>query len=165
MNREQMRAILWLRWRLTRNQLMRGHRVGAVIAAVLAVFAVMAVVVCGFGATLVGALALKKAPPMALMFVWDGVTFFFLLSWVLSVLVELQRSETIDLSRLMHLPVALKDVFFLNYLASHLSLGMMIALPLMLGLALGLVIGRGLWMALLVPLVLCFIFMISAWVY
>jgi len=165
MNREQMRAILWLRWRLTRNQLLRGRRLGAAIAAVVAVFAVMAVVACGLGGTLVGALALKKATGVTLMFVWDGVTFFFLLSWVISVLVELQRSETIDLTRLMHLPVALKDVFFLNYLASHLSLGMTITLPLMLGLAVGLIIGRGLWMALLVPLVLCFVFMISAWVY
>lgn len=160
-----MRAILWLRWRLTRNQLLRGRKLGAAIAAVLAVFAVMVVMMSGLGGTLVGALALKKMPAVALMFVWDGVTFFFLLSWVISVLMELQRSETIDLTRLMHLPVALKDVFFLNYLASHLTLGMMVALPLMLGLAVGLVVSHGLWMALLIPLVLCFVFMISAWVY
>ena len=165
MNREQMRAILWLRWRLTRNQLMRGHKLGTVVAVLVAVSAVISVTVCAIGSTLVGALVLRKVPVVALMFIWDGVTFFFLLAWVISVLAELQRSETIDLTRLMHLPVALKDVFFLNYLASHLSLGMLITLPVMLGLAVGLIIGRGLWMALLVPLVLCFVFMISAWVY
>ena len=32
------------------------------------------------------------------------------------------RSELIDLSRLLHLPVSLRDVFLLNYLSSHLSL-------------------------------------------
>ena len=44
MNGNQLRTILWLRWRLTRNQLKRGGALGAVIGALagvaLVVFAV-----------------------------------------------------------------------------------------------------------------------------
>jgi hypothetical protein len=80
-------------------------------------------------------------------------------------MIELQRSESIDLARLMHLPVSLREVFVFNYLASHVTLSLLIVLPTMLGLALGLVWGRGPLMLLLAPLVLSFIFMITAWTY
>ena len=59
MNWEQFRAILWLRWRLTRNQLTRGSGVGAVIAALAGVMLVLLAVGAGVGATLLGALARK----------------------------------------------------------------------------------------------------------
>ena len=39
----------------------------------------------------------------------------------------------IDLSRLLHLPVSLRDVFLLNYLLSHFSLSLALMLPAMLG--------------------------------
>ena len=45
----------------------------------------------------------------------------FLFFWLIGLIVEIQRSETIDLPKLLHLPVALGRVFVLNYVASHLS--------------------------------------------
>ena len=83
----------------------------------------------------------------------------------MGLLAELQRSEIFDLTRLMHLPVSLRDVFLLNYIASHFSLSLAMMLPAMLGLAAGMLLGRGPAMLLLFPLVLGFFFMVTAWTY
>ena len=69
---------------------------------------------------------------------WSSLFLFF---WTIGIVTELQRSEMLDLSRLLHLPVSLRDVFLLNYLASHFSLSLAMMLPAMLGLTVGLVLG------------------------
>jgi ABC-2 type transport system permease protein len=122
------------------------------------------------GATFVGgllgaALGLGDAKPVVVMGIWLGVTAAFLLFWLIGLLTELQRSETIDLQRLMHLPVALGQMFVINYVASHLALSIILMLPAMTGLAVGLAFSRGPAMLLLLPLAWSMVFMISAWTY
>ncbi len=163
MNREQLKTILWLRWRLTRNQWARSGGLGAVIAAIVA----GAVLVLG-GASFVGALlggwlGLGEAKPLVVWGVWLGLTGGFVLLWLIGLISELQRSESIDLQRLMHLPIALGQIFVINYLASHLVLSVVILVPAMMGLTLGLTFSRGPAMLLLAPLALSMVFMISAW--
>src|SRR5258706_2141081 len=99
------------------------------------------------------------------MGVWFGVTVAFLFFWMIGLLAELHRSETIDLQRLMHLPVALGQMFVVNYLASHLALSVILMVPAMIGLAIGLVLARGPAMVLLLPLALSMVFMTTAWTY
>lgn len=165
MNREQIKTIVWLRWRLTRNQWMRSGGLGAVIA-VLIGGAGLVLGLLSFAGGLVGAIyGLRTAPPLTVMFVWFGVTFAFLIFWMIGLLTELQRSETIDLQRLMHLPVALGQMFVINYLVSLLALSIVICVPAMLGLAIGLIITRGFEMSLVIPLALSMVFMITAWTY
>jgi hypothetical protein len=65
----------------------------------------------------------------------------------------------------MHLPVALGQMFVINYLVSHLALSIILCVPAMLGLALGMVIARGFEMSLLIPLALSMVFMVTAWTY
>src|SRR5260221_10635470 len=84
---------------------------------------------------------------------------------MIGIVTEIQRSETIDLGRLLHLPVSLNEIFLINYFASHFTLSIVLALPAMLGLAVGLAFGKGPEMLLLLPLALSFIFMITAWTY
>jgi ABC-2 type transport system permease protein len=164
-NWEQLKTILWLRWRLTRNQWTRGGGVGGAIA-----------VLVGIGAFVLGALSLaggligatqglREAAPLNVMMVWLVVTVAFLFLWTIGLLTELQRSETIDLQRLMHLPVALGQMFIVNYVTSHLALSIILIVPGMIGLAIGLVIARGPIMLLLLPLALGMVFMITAWTY
>lgn len=165
MNREQLKTILWLRWRLTRNQWSRSGGLGAVIAALIA-FGAIALGVLSFGGALLGgALGLGEASPRVIWGVWSGVTVAFLFFWMIGLLAELQRSETIDLQRLMHLPVALGQMFVVNYLASHLALSIVVAVPAMFGLGIGLAVARGPVMLLLVPLALGMVFMVTAWTY
>jgi ABC-2 type transport system permease protein len=165
MNGEQLRALLWLRWRLTRNQWRRGGELNAVIMLVALVCGLLMALTGGVAGLAAGATAMAHASPRTAMFIWDGLAAAFLFFWLIGLVTELQRSEIIDLSRLLHLPISLRGVFLLNYLASHLSLSMAMALPAMLGLTIGLTWGRGPAMLMLLPLVFGFFFMITAWTY
>lgn len=165
MNREQLKTILWLRWRLTRNQWQRAGGFGAVMAVIVAVSAVVLGAATFIGGLLGGALGLDGAKPEVVMGIWLGVTIAFLFFWLIGLLAELQRSETIDLQRLMHLPVALGQMFVINYVASHLALSIILMLPAMTGLAIGLTFSRGPTMLLLLPLAWSMALMISAWTY
>ncbi|MCX7009251.1 MAG: hypothetical protein NTY53_18735 [Kiritimatiellaeota bacterium] len=162
---QHLRTLLWLRWRLTHNQWQRGGQISAIISLIVTISGVCLAVAGGVGGVLVGALAFAKATPLISMFVWDGIVAVFLFVWLLSLVTEIQRAETIDASRLMHLPVLLREVFFLNYVVSHVRLNLVIWVPTMFGLTLGLALARGVHMLWLVPLVLGFFFMITAWTY
>jgi len=164
-NRDQLKTILWLRWRLTRNQWRKGGNVGAAIAGVVLVAGLVLGGASFAGAIVVGVLALGDSKPVVVMGVWLSLTAAFLFFWLIGLVSELQRSETIDLQRLMHLPVQLGQIFIVNYAASHLTMSIVVMVPAMLGLAIGLVFSRGISMILLVPLALSMVFMITAWTY
>ena len=165
MNWEHLKTIVWLRWQLTRNQWQRGGGIGAVIALLVAI-GLLLLCAAGFvGGLLGGALGLATASPRVVLGVWFGLTALFLFVWLLGLMTEVQRSESIDLQRLLHLPVALGQLFVMNYLASHLTLSILLFVPAMMGLALGLTFARGPVMLLLVPLALSLVFLVSAWSY
>ncbi|MBN2314880.1 MAG: hypothetical protein JXM79_13190 [Sedimentisphaerales bacterium] len=165
MDVSQLRTILWLRWRLSRNQWSRGGLLNAVLITIVTVALSILGIVSGIAGVLVGFLVFDEASPLKLLVIWDVLSGLFLFVWMIGLVSEIQRSETIDIGRMLHLPVSLKDIFFINYLASHLTLSIILFLPLMLGLCLGLILGRSGFMIALVPLVLGFVFMISAWTY
>jgi len=164
-NWQQLHALLWLRWRLARNQWSRGGQINAVISLIAAVLGLSLAAAGGLGGFLTGWLGLASVSPLVLMLVWDGLIGLFLMFWSIGLVTELQRSEIIDFTKLLHLPVSLRGVFVLNYLASHFSLSLAILLPAMAGLSLGLTLGRSPGMILLLPLALAFLFTITAWTY
>ena len=165
MNWEHLKTIVWLRWQLTRNQWRRGGGIGAVIAVLVAIGALLLCAAGFVGGLLGGALGLATASPRVVLGVWFGLTALFLFVWLLGLMTEVQRSESIDLQRLLHLPVALGQLFVMNYLASHLTLSILLFVPAMMGLALGLAVARGPAMLLLIPLALSLVFLVSAWSY
>jgi ABC-2 type transport system permease protein len=165
-NWTQLKLIFLLRWQLTRNQWGRSkYGIGPVIAILIATAAGGVGALCFFGGLLGAAYGLRDASAEIVMQVWLIFTAGFLFLWLIGLIAELQRSETIDLQRLMHLPVVLGQVFFINYLASHLGFTIAVTIPAALGLSIGLVIARGPMMLLLLPLTLSMIFMITAWTY
>jgi hypothetical protein len=164
-NWPQLQTIAWLRWRLTRNQWAKGGGVGAAIAAIVAFFGLVLAFVGFGGAFAVGVYGLGKADPMILMAVWLGLTAAFIFIWLIGLLNELQRSETIELPKLLHLPVALGQIFVINYVASHLALSVALFVPAMIGLSIGLAVSRGPAMLLLLPLSVSMVLMITAWTY
>ena len=165
MNWEQLKTILWLRWRLICNQWRRGGGLGAVFAAIVIGGALMLAAGCFAGGLIGGIFGLREASPTVVMWVWFCVTVVFLFFWMIGLLTELQRSETIDLQKLMHLPVALGQMFAVNYVVSHFTLSIVVVVPVMLGLGIGLAISRGPEMILLVPLAMSMVFMVTAWTY
>jgi ABC-2 type transport system permease protein len=165
MNWEQLRAIIWLRFRLSRNQFIRAGQLNAVLSiGILAFMLITAGVFTVLGLVL-GPVAGAKARPEVLMLVWDGLICAFFFIWLTGLMVELQRSESIDMERLLHLPVSLQQVFVLNFVASHFTPSIILFLPAMIAFSIGLAFGVGPLMALLMPLVISFIFMLSAWTY
>src|SRR5262249_42735629 len=119
----------------------------------------------GIGGVAFGVAVGAKGSATVLLIVWDTVIVAFLFIWLTNLLAEIQRSEMIDLTRLFHLPVTLRQVFALNYLASHFTPAIFTLVPAMLGLSVGLTIGNGIGMALLVPLVLSVVFAVTSWTY
>jgi ABC-2 type transport system permease protein len=162
----QLKAILQLRWQLTRNQWSRSrHGVRGGIALIIVIAACLLGALCFLGAFLATAYGMRGARSETVMLVWFFFTGVFLMFWTLGLLAELQRSEAIDLQRLMHLPVRLGQIFFINYLASHFTPSLIIVVPAIFGLSIGLAIARGPVMLGMVPLALSMIAMITAWSY
>lgn len=165
MNWDQLKTIVWLRWRLTRNQWSRSGGIGAVVAVLVGIGAIVLGIASFAGALLGGAFGLREASPTTVLGIWFGLTIGFLFIWTIGLVNDLQRSETIDLQRLMHLPVALAQMFVVNYLVSHLALSIILVVPAMIGLTLGLAFARTPAMLLLAPLAMSFVFMVTAWTY
>jgi hypothetical protein len=165
MNWDQLKTILWLRCRLARNQMTRGKGLGAALAIIIAIAACLIGAASFVAALLGGIYGLDDSKPRVVWGVWSGLTLVFLFFWIFGLLNELQRSETIDLQRLLHLPVGLGQIFVINYLASHLALSLVIFVPAMMGLAIGLAVSRGPAMLWLAPLALSMVWMVTAWTY
>src|SRR6478609_5809031 len=151
-----------MRWRLTHNQWARSGGLGAVLAAVVVVAAITMGGLTFIGGLLAGILGLGEVKPLVIWGLWLGLTLLFLFLWLIGLINELQRSESIDLQRLMHLPVALGQIFTINFITSHLVLSVMLLVPAMMGMSLGLAISRGPMLILLAPLALSMVFMVSA---
>jgi ABC-2 type transport system permease protein len=165
MNWQQLQAIAWLRWRLTRNRFLRAGALNAVVASLLLALLLAGAVAFAAAGLLTGALALKDAGPQVLLCVWDGVLLAFLVFWLSGLMIEIQRAESIDLTKLLHLPVTLQQVFLFNYVASHCTPSILLFLPAMLGLCAGSMLSQGPAMLLLVPLGLSLLFLLTAWTY
>jgi hypothetical protein len=164
-NWQHLQAILWLRWRMSLNQMRRGGIASTVILALLGAIALTASISMFFVALLVGIFALPKASPAVTMYVWDAVVLAFLMFWMVGLLTELQRSEVLSLEKLLHLPVSLSGTFLINYLGSLLSLTLVIFVPGMIGLSIALVVAKGPALLFVFPLAASFLLMVTAITY
>ena len=165
MNWNQFQAILWLRWRLSWNRFIRAGNLNVVISVMVLSALLMGGLAAAVAGLALGMVALARQSAQVLLLVWDGIVLGFLMFWLAGLMAEIQRAESIDLPKLMHLPVTLQQVFVFNYLASHFTPAILLIVPGMLGLSVGLVLGGNWRMAFLIPLVVAFVFMISAWTY
>lgn len=165
LNIPQLRTILWLRVRLTQNLWRRSGGWGAV-AAVVMLIGVLAMALGGLaGGFGLGAFVFPKLELVWTEVAWAALSVGFLGTWVLGLITELQRSESIDLAKLLHLPVSLGQLFVVNYVASLFGFTTVIFVPMMTGFAAGLAFTRGPSELLLLPLVLGFLFVTTAWTY
>lgn len=164
MNADQFRALLWLRWRLRANQFKRGGKVNAIIFAILVAMAVSSMLTLALTGLTLGFVAMPEAPPHVQMFIWDGIILVVLFMWTIGLLADLQRTESLALDRLMHLPISLRGAFFINYLSSLVTLTMGFFLPCVAGLLFGQGCSQP-WLFLAFPLVLTFVFALTALTY
>ena len=122
MHWSQLQTMLWLRWRLTRNQWSRSGRLSVGISIAVTVILLVIGLGGGIGGLVVGVVfGLEEVSPAMLLVMYDVLAVAFLFFWMIGILSTIQRSESIDIGKILHLPVSLKGVFVLNYLASHVT--------------------------------------------
>jgi len=165
MNWSQLKAIVWLRGRLSWNRFSRGGTLNAIVAVIILASFIVGIICSAVAGFLVGYFALAHQTPQVLLAAWDGIIIVFCLLWLAGLLAEIQRSESVDMAKLLHLPLSLQQVFIFNYVASHVTAAILLMVPGMVTLSLGLALGTGVRMALLIPLALGFVFAITAWAY
>jgi hypothetical protein len=164
-NAEHFKTFVWLRWRLFVNQMRRGGIANVVVVTLLAVGGIALAAAMFVIFFVLGLFALDDVPSAALMYVWDGVIVAFLFSWMMGLMIELQRAEVLSLDKFLHHPVSLRGAFVINYLSSLVSVSTLLFLPAMFALALGLVFSRGAAMLLVLPLLAAFVLMVTAVTY
>lgn len=165
MSWQHFSAFVWLRWRLLRNQWSRSSTLNAVILTCMSVFCAILAIPLFFGSIALGRWLIPQATPEKLMYVWDGLIFCFLFIWFVGLMSELQRTESLSLSKFLHLPVSLRGAFFINYLSSLMRVSLLLFGPVMSGYAIALIWVQG-WRQVPVLFALAaFLLMISALTY
>lgn len=165
MNREHLWAFLWLRWRLRANQFKKGGTVNAVLFIIFAVMTAVAAIGMVITSVTVGVLVFPGLSPNVRLFVWTGCLGVFLFFWIIGLMADLQRSEGMPLTKFLHLPVSASGAFFVNYLSSLGSITLIMFVPPLIGLALGHAIGGEPVMLLALPLILAFVWALTAVTY
>lgn len=162
---DQCWALIVLKFRLMRATWTGVHGASLVIT-LLTTFAML---VLSLGASIgLFFLGWKLLPemkdPIALLGVLDALVLFYSFFWAWGLLMELQRSEVIDLRKLLFLPISPGMVFGLNFVASLFGPSMIFFLPTSAALILGLAMHYGpqiiVWCA---PLAIIFFLMLGAW--
>ncbi|MFT7484496.1 MAG: ABC-2 type transport system permease protein [Candidatus Paceibacteria bacterium] len=162
---EQLKAILWMRWRMLNNLIRRRGKVGNTMF-VLLVIALLAIAICGLiFSFLVGVETLPDAKPVHILLAWTVLTVALVFFWTIGVVTELQRSDAITIQSLLHLPASMLGVHLYNYLSSFVSVSLLVVLPPMTGLASASVWVFGPRMLLLFPLIAGMIGLLTALTY
>lgn len=157
--------MIWVRWRILANRMSRRGKMNSVLFALLLLLGAVLSVGVFFATLLIGLEELPEADPMEVWGVWVGLAVAFLLFWMIGLMTELSRSDSLSIKNLLHLPVSLGWVFLNNYLSSFVSLSVAFFLPAMLGLALAMTMTFGAYMLMCFPLVLGFFLLITALTY
>ncbi len=162
MNWAHFKAFIWLRWRLMRNQWRRAGSLNAALMIIVAVSALVTAIPLFIGVFALAVYLIPKAEPSYLMYVWDGLIFFFLLFWAIGLLVELQKNDPLSLSKFLHLPVSVKGAFLINYFSSLFRLSLLFFGPILAAFALALVYVQGVKQLPVLPSLAAFLLMITA---
>ncbi|MHC5543446.1 hypothetical protein ACYOEI_34925 [Singulisphaera rosea] len=165
MNWQHLSAFVWLRWRLMANQWRRAGSLNSVLMMIIAVGAIVSAVPLFVGCWVLGTFLIPMASPAHLMYAWDGILFAFLLFWTIGLMSDLQRSDPLSLSKVLHLPVPANWAFLINYLSSLARLSLITFVPIMLGYSLALIQVKGLALIPALPALVAFLLMVTALTY
>lgn len=160
--RGQLQALIRVKLLLLKHTFTTNRAVSLILIGVIAVGACAVSLSGGVGLFFLGR---ATTEPVDVMIVCDILLVFFLSFWAFSLLMELQRSDIIDLRKILYLPVSLKMVFALNYVASLVSPAVAFFAFPVLGFCLGLSLGLGLHMVLGIVPAIVFYLALGAWTY
>ena len=162
MNLSQLLALAKLRYRLTVNQIKKSGKFNTVLAAIFYSLGAFLVATSFFFAAILGTLFYSQVDPFSMIMMWNIIAATFLFLWMMQLVAELQQTEMISLDKLLHMPVSLKGAFFLNYTSTFFNGTFLFFAPAMLGMCVGMIFGLGWRMAISLPLVLSFLFLVTS---
>jgi hypothetical protein len=147
------------------NQWRRGGTLNAVLTMIVVVSALVVAIPLLVACFVLGLYAIPKAAPQQLLYVSDGLIVGFVLFWSIGLVTELQRTETLSLSKFLHLPVSIREAFLINYISSLLRMSLIVFVPVMLGLSLALPFAKGIRLLVVLPTLAAFLLMVTALTY
>ena len=162
MNPIQLFALAKLRYRLTVNQIKKSGKFNTILAAIFYSIGAFVVATSFFIAATLGAMFFSKTDPFSMIMMWNIIAGAFLFMWSMQLVSEMHQTEMISLNKLLHMPVSLRGAFFLNYTSTFLCGAFLLFAPTMLGMCVGMTIGLGWNMAISLPLVLSFLFLVTS---
>lgn len=165
MNWQHLSAFVWLRWRLMANQWRRAGSFNTVLMMIIAVGAIVSAAPLFVGCWVLGTFLIPMATPAQLMYAWDGILFVFLSFWTVGLMSDLQRSDPLSLSKVLHLPVPANWAFLINYVSSLVRLSLIVFVPIMLGYSLALIQVKGPALLPVLPALAAFLLMVTALTY
>ena len=165
MSARRLKAIFLLRWQLSRNAFRRAGAFSAAIYIILRILFLLGLVGGTIGAFFLGKSDLLAANPDRILWLLSGAISAFLFFWLIGLLAELQRSDSLDHRRMAHLPISLKEMFLFNYVVSHWTPSCLLFLPISAGFVAGTMLRFGGRMALIFGLLVLMILAVSSWTY
>jgi ABC-2 type transport system permease protein len=159
-------ALILLKFRLMRSMWSGVHTFSLLISLLTMSALFLFALAASVGLFFLGWQGMPRKDPLLVLGILDSLILFYLFLWAWGLLMELQRSDVIDLRKLLFLPISPRMVFVLNFIASLFGPALIFFVPASLGLLGGLSMRHGpqvmLWG---VPLAASFFIMLGAWSY
>ena len=125
----QVWALIALKWTLLRHTWHAGRWVSLALGIGLSAGAILLSLGLAVGFYFLGMAAAKTETPAARLLLLDLPAALYLFFWLWGLLMEVQRSDIIDLRRLLHLPVSLRMVYLFNFIATLAGPLLLLSLP------------------------------------
>lgn len=165
MSAHRLKAVFLLRWQLSRNAFRRANAFSAAVYIILRVLFLLGLVGGTIGAFFLGKSDVLAANPNRILWLVSGAISAFLFFWLIGLLAELQRTDSLDHRRMAHLPISLKEMFLFNYVVSHWTPSCLLFLSISAGFVVGTMLRFGGRMVLVFGLLVLMILAISSWTY
>jgi hypothetical protein len=162
MTRDDLATIVWLRWRLTVNQL----RSLTTLSRIFLLFVLYGSVASGMASftliTTLGPWFLPDEWSSSQIHLWDALACGFCVTMAGDAFMGFQNTESISLKKLLPLPISPWGAFLLNLLSSLVSPVVIYFVPVMLAFCFAMTFKYGFAMILSLPLTICFLIFATA---
>lgn len=133
-----LRALLILQFHLVRHTMTRGKLVAYFILGFLIMLALAAAGVLAWFCFLLGSTWLPEQPRPAVLLSLNLIMVVFTIGWFWGLVMEVQRSDVIDIRKMVHFPVPMALVNAINFLVSLIGFTSLFYVAGAIGLLLGL---------------------------
>ncbi len=160
-----VRALFILQFHLVRHSLTQGKLIAYFLVSFVATGAILFAIALGFGLYFMTTQWLLDQPTPMVLLALNALMLIYGISWFWGLVMEVQRSDIIDIRKMVHFPVPMWMVNAINFLVSMVGFTSAFYIGAATGLIAGIYhnTGSGLFSATLAAML--FFFLSSAWAY